>query len=395
MTSAFSWLDHSDAERRKVLEAIDRFKETDTRDELGLASIRDGFSNLFFPGTSVLMTRARYFLFIPWMYLGLEKTGARDDLAKRARKAELQLIKTIGDEEGNIGRVAKETLQRPASNIYWLGLERWGIRNFDGTQAEYHRYLEAGGAARADARDDDGEPLGGRVARSWHANVPLPPAGFPKQASLELTREEAHYLRERIRSAAGDSMLWQLLRNGPLPDAEYPWLHPRFGDLPGSLQHSLSHAQCFAEVMHGAAILYNLMLAEAGNRESVDHFRALLRDWALEMREREREIRAWRLNDFWSLAQAHANVRRPTHDFVNKWVELGTWASDERACDDKLARSLIKTREQQLKGGRARLVNARALELWGGESGTRRLVYRWPTAHRLVSDILEGLQANA
>ena len=65
MTSSFKWLDHSDTERRKVLDAIDRFKETDTRDELGIARIRDGFSDLFFPGTSVLMTRTRYFLFVP------------------------------------------------------------------------------------------------------------------------------------------------------------------------------------------------------------------------------------------------------------------------------------------------------------------------------------------
>jgi len=84
------------------------------------------------------------------------------------------------------------------------------------------------------------------------------------EASLTLTRNEALYLQERIRAAAGDSMLWQLFRAGPLPDAEYPWLHPRFGDLPEELQSSLSHARCFAEVMHGAAILYNLMLAEAG-----------------------------------------------------------------------------------------------------------------------------------
>ncbi len=59
-----------------------------------------------------------------------------------------------------------------------------------------------------------------------------------------------------------------------------------------------------------------------------------------------------------------------------------------RAADDPSLRALIRHREQQLKGGRARLVNPRALELWGGESGTGRLVYRWPTAYRLVSDIV-------
>lgn len=78
------------------------------------------------------------------------------------------------------------------------------------------------------------------------------------------------------------------------------------------------------------------------------------------------------MNDFWALAHSHANVKRPTHDFVNKWLDLASWASAERACDDKLARSLIRSREQQLKGGRARLGNPRApgwkAHMWTGSA---------------------------
>jgi hypothetical protein len=46
-----------------MVDVISAFREQDTRDELGLGTIRDGFANILFPGTSTIQTRARYFLF--------------------------------------------------------------------------------------------------------------------------------------------------------------------------------------------------------------------------------------------------------------------------------------------------------------------------------------------
>src|SRR3954464_2212072 len=72
MTS-FTWLDYSEHERQQAMEVIDLFREEDTRDELGLGTIRDPLSDLLFPGTSTIQTRARYFLFIPWIYNELQR----------------------------------------------------------------------------------------------------------------------------------------------------------------------------------------------------------------------------------------------------------------------------------------------------------------------------------
>ena len=44
------WIDFSKTERSKVLTVLDMLTEKGTLDELGIAPIRDGFSNLFFPG---------------------------------------------------------------------------------------------------------------------------------------------------------------------------------------------------------------------------------------------------------------------------------------------------------------------------------------------------------
>src|SRR5215208_3574696 len=73
MGSSFSWLDYSEHERRKMLEVIHLFQEKDTRDELGIGTVRDAFADMLFPGTSTIQTRARYFLFVPWIYRGLER----------------------------------------------------------------------------------------------------------------------------------------------------------------------------------------------------------------------------------------------------------------------------------------------------------------------------------
>ena len=76
MESSLTWLDFSERERRRALEVIDQFREESTRDELGIGSIRDAIADLLFPGTSTVQTRARYFLFIPWLY-GARSQGNR------------------------------------------------------------------------------------------------------------------------------------------------------------------------------------------------------------------------------------------------------------------------------------------------------------------------------
>jgi hypothetical protein len=67
MSSIFAWVDFAEDDHRKMSDIIALFGEKDTRDELGLGGIRDTFADLLFPATSTIQTRARYFLFIPWI----------------------------------------------------------------------------------------------------------------------------------------------------------------------------------------------------------------------------------------------------------------------------------------------------------------------------------------
>ncbi|MDD5747726.1 MAG: DUF6361 family protein [Actinomycetota bacterium] len=71
--STFGWVDFGEHERRQMMEMLDLFRKPETRDEMGLGTIRDSFSDYFFPGTSTIQTRPKYMLLVPWIYRKLEK----------------------------------------------------------------------------------------------------------------------------------------------------------------------------------------------------------------------------------------------------------------------------------------------------------------------------------
>ena len=108
MSSRFGWVDFAEEDRQRMLDVVQLFREQDTRDELGIGTIRDAFANYFFPGTSTIQTRARYMLFVPWIYLELERKGISSaKIAGRARADEIKLIYTLlksDDTAGLIGR---------------------------------------------------------------------------------------------------------------------------------------------------------------------------------------------------------------------------------------------------------------------------------------------------
>lgn len=398
-TSTFSWLDHSDRERQRMLDAIDRLAENDTRDELGLGSIRDGLSDLFFPGTNTIQTRARYFLFVPWIYRGLEASKASaESPATRARRDELALVEalcTSENHQGVIGALARAKLKRLPSNIYWLGLHKWGIRRFPGSQDDYHQRLKRPDLSRP-ILDDDEDVVEGSSRGNWHAGLPDAPKDLLKSADLNLTREEARYLRERIHHKQPDSLLSYLVNGSWKMQGALPWLHPAAATLPARLSTPLEHARLFSETMHGAALLYNLQLTEsvppgAERERSIEALRAELHEWCSELDARSSAIGGWDREKFWELAKQQANVRGSTEHFVNSWWKLQTWRDPELAISSVAARELIRARERSLKGSRARLGNQRALELWNGAAGLSRLNYRWAVTTRIINDIHAGL----
>ncbi len=403
MLSTFTWLDYSEQERRRALDVISLFKLQDTRDELGLASIRDAFAERFFPGTTTIQTRARYFLFVPWLCLELEKRHVASTHApKRLRRFEEALIPRLmnsEDVDGVIGREAGKAVQRMPSSIYWAGLQRWNILIFEGSLAQYLRSLDRfydSSKRHRSMLDADAESR--PEPRNWHPHRPSPPEGFPEGASLMLDSHEATYLRERILSTCPGTLLAYLADRGERWEwTNFVWFHDLAAEFPNGISHDLAHARLFSEVMHGAARLYNVMLAEAQGRENLtEEHRAAFGEWAEERHAQAQRLVSWDLRDFWTLLNTSgARVTAPTRTFVTDWIErVRDSRHPKRLLASRDARELIYRREERLKKGRARLSNRRHLELWKGDSGTRQLDFRWTVSQRLLLDIVEGLDSS-
>jgi hypothetical protein len=389
-----------------MMEVINLFRERGTLDELGIGTIRDTFAELFFPGTSTIQTRARYFLFIPWMYQQLEDERTLSSRAgRRARELHTQLVASlkrggVGTNAGLIGIDAGDALQRLPSAIYWYGLGRWGIRLFPGSTDRYHASLDAHYCEERAAKTSDGGELISPSRRNWLPSIPARPDGFLDAATFDLTATEADFLTERIRRSAPDSLLAACLtpQTTRKAGAKAPWdlgteaLSPR-------LREDIGHARLFSLVMEGAALLYNRLLAEASathfassDTVRVDRYGTAIGRWAAEMVADEAALAAWNLDELWRrLLDLDPGISFRAREFSTRWIERARLAPGG-VLGDPQARELIRMRERQTKGALARLHNERALERWSGASSPGRLTYRWDQAKGIVTDILRGAQ---
>src|SRR5262245_14566382 len=144
MVGSLTWLDFSEEHQQRTRALVNEWSQSETVDDLGIGVVRDAISNILFPGTSVIQTRARYFLFIPWNFERVASRNPRKLVAK-ARDMEHRLISALlagGREPGIIGATAGKDLKTLPSAIYWSGLARWGVFLRPGlTMRQYERIL--------------------------------------------------------------------------------------------------------------------------------------------------------------------------------------------------------------------------------------------------------------
>ena len=245
-------------------------------------------------------------------------------------------------------------------------------------------------------RTDDGEPLETDGA-NWDPALPPAPNDFPEKATFALTRPEARYLREHIMSRLRGSLLLFLADQGrPADPVAFLWEHPQAGEFPKPIQDILTQARNFSETIHGAALLYNYLLAQkAMKAELIEGYQQALQDWAQRIMEHYDKYKAWPFQNFWKVAAGgRTNISQATRLFVQEWLTMAlNPAIVTHIVDHAPARELIANRERRLKGNLARLENQHALELWTGQAGTAQLDFRWSVAQVLLADIHAGLQA--
>jgi hypothetical protein len=194
-------------------EALLNDRQRGVVDELGLLSIHQAFADRLFPGTSVLHTRLRYALFVPWL---MQRAAGSSTATQKLAQLEFALTGQLKlgvknqaadmDDTGVIGsRVYEQNkyAAQPASFSYWSALATWGILGRDYMRAAPSReaVLEALGSERkaGAAADMDGQSLS--TGPAYFADVPLEPPGLlddPKGVTFKLLPLEKRYLRNRL-----------------------------------------------------------------------------------------------------------------------------------------------------------------------------------------------------
>lgn len=373
-----------------MLEIVDLFREKGTVDDLGYGIVRDALSDILFPGVSVLHTRPRYLLLIGWIYAGLLESGIAGQRAiDRGRRLELDLIQALldsGETQGVIGQLAGRKLKRLPSAAYWAALRSFGILRVNSSLESYCRsipQLRLG----VDFYEE------GQSGRQQAWLLPAAPDTFPgSDMTLSLTAREAHFLYERVMSAAGQSYLGWLL-NQPLDDeALYPWAHKSVHNAPERLREKLEIAEYYSLAQHGPTLLYNLLVArKAARAERVEEYENLLEKWAADMSDRFPRT-PFSMQTLWTLAEeVGARITEPTRKFVT-WTLTMSQSERTGLGSSASAAQRIEHREVSLKKSLSRLQGSRSLDGWSGASGIGSLEYRWSSVQPMVKDIVQGRQ---
>ena len=180
------------------------------RDEIGFLLIHQYYADRFFPGTSVLHTRLRYVLFVPWMYQTVWQARVKPAPEQMVQKMEGDLCRRLlrfePHQYGIIGRLSEgKSMGQPPSMVYWNALVNWGlVLKENGKIPSRHRMARL-------ARN--GQPRVSRNVELTEEPELLPLASLPPSPNLsaealsfELSPLERAYLCEKLRDLPSGRM---------------------------------------------------------------------------------------------------------------------------------------------------------------------------------------------
>lgn len=394
------WIDYSKEDREKVLDVMSLLQEQGAVDELGIGLARDGFANYFFPGTSTVQTRAKYFLIIPYVLQEAVsgKYGDRvPDILRRIDENEkdcgTRLYRKNAENSIGVGIIGarvlpKRWVARKPSNIYWNGIRTFGIFLQDSMSitdmvklSVYLRQQNKGkmlgnrkdGADEGDKDDRDA----GRAETIRFFELPENvPDNWRDTLDIELTLEEAVFLRNRIQKSVPGTLLTWLLKNN-IDIKKYKTFEMMTADLqskvPEDMKHMMQLACNFNRLVYAARVRYNIMLSRGKNETAK-------REWNIVMNNIPRFTEVDLEDVITSLHLMNFKLRRFLTGF-----KAALLARDEAKIDE-----IILSREIELKTrSRAKLCHAEDYDP-NGWVGGKFLDYRFSDAKQIIIDIYHG-----
>jgi len=376
------------------------------RDEVGFLSLHQAIADRLFPGTSVLQTRARYAVLVPWVMCKVAEAG-QHDAERRLRTYEGllagQLVRGQDERRDAAGAIGARVWRRfrrapsqPPSSSYWNALARWGILSPrpDGTTPSRLQVLKqlAGAARRRPAGEDDPHP--DEAASSPFVRLPECPPGLGRlDVSLDLapTREEKAFLRRQIigvlREDGAPSYLARLVAARAGSEADSPWSD-------GIAGHADADDRAILVLARGASALAAIgravyaALAEAAHGSDYGNARSTMHaEWLLETRARFRQA-ALAL----SIDELADRFPRLPADLLHLMRRTQGWLRGGHD-DPASLRDIYAAAERARKGERARLpttLGARQRRAeWKPDEHplAEPLNFRWPNVRQLLSDL--------
>lgn len=392
------WIDFSKTERSKTLSVLDMLSESGTLDELGIAPIRDGFANLFFPGTTTIQTRAKYFFAVPYALKDMERsievnpnriTNALNELEKRCGEL---FLSQDASESGIIGKRALtqgKWVKRTPADIYWAGLRQYGI--FKAGNLSISEYIRAmcvlknqkttlkklGNRNDAAEENEYDDSNAGDIFKMQFWKMPLYTEGWFDVLTMKLTREEGAFLKQQIITSFPSSMMAYILKNNMteiLNVETYQELKTIIQNFPKEIQRDYSLALCFSNFIYAVRTIYNIVVSDGKNYDA--------------------NIELERLKpDFEDLAAVDlVFIMDKFNVFNNSGLRVFLTQAQElmKIADIEGLKKCIKNREIFLKGAnRAKTSHPGEFDptvwLGGGE-----LDYRFNNAKMIIRDIFES-----
>ena len=207
--------------------------EQETRDEIVFLLLHQGFADRFFPGTSVLHTRLRYALFVPWVYqTAASKKRAGKEMQRRVEGEFLRLarrLKIDGHQKTGVigGEVVRENrlTSQPPDTVYWSALRAWGIL-LDGVDSRSDAFRRLEAVARGGTRDESGDILEGEDFGEAFCGLPDPPKEWKQEAgplTFDLEPREGQRLRQLLRQVRNNTGELSLLAKLSLKPISLYW----------------------------------------------------------------------------------------------------------------------------------------------------------------------------
>ena len=389
------WIDFSKSERNKVLSVLDRLSESGTLDELGIAPIRDGFANIFFPGTSTIQTRAKYFLLVPYALKDMEYSSENnpgrilnifDEVEKECGR---RLLENKEDTNGIIGSrslIQDKWVKRTPADVYWAGLRSYGIFTGSLSLSEYVRAMcamkkQKSNLTRLGSRNDSDEDEGddknaGDLFKMQFWNIPTYSSNWQDDINIKLTKEEGEFLKHQIVISYPDSMMAYILKNNKtevLEVEDYLSLESLIRIFPENIQSDYYLARDFSSFLYVIRTLYNIIISDEKNEEANS-------EWEI-LKPKLKKLADVDLDRIINRLQIFKNA--DLCSFIKKEKEYML------ARDIEAMKNEIKCRERSLKTTRAKTMHPGEFDpdVW---FGGRELDYRFNNAKIIMRDIFES-----